>query len=431
MSDPVSVRLCFHDRCFDGAASSAVFFRFYRERVNPHAEFRFTGMTHRAVPPFEEELFDGDENVIVDFKYSSSPRITWWFDHHQSAFLTPADAAHFRADRSGHKFYDPTYKSCTKLLADITSKQFGFDAAPLAELVYWGDVIDGAQFPSPEAAVGLAEPAMQLALVIEAAPEDNLVPRLIPEMATRSLAEMVKWPPVARHLGPLLERHRRSVDLLRKRAEAEDGVVFFDVSDLELEGYNKFIPYLLFPGLSVLRGCERVADPGEGLDRLESVERRLGGEKSGVAGGTVRRRRTPPRRGYFVRSRRPRARSAGRPGDRFAVARLKRGDESWKEGCSQRGRAPAQSSREARAIGARPTCGRGTAAGHSENAGYFAHRLLLPHWIGPLLHGDACVCGDWIHPGRSRSFANRFAKWFGSRGLAGEKWGVAVRIVMR
>ena len=116
-------------------------------------------------------MFDGDENVIVDFKYSSSPRVTWWFDHHQSAFLTPADAAHFREDHSGHKFYNPDYKSCTKLLADVTSSQFGFDVRPLAELVHWGDVIDGAQFPSPEVAVGLAEPAMQLALVIEAAPE--------------------------------------------------------------------------------------------------------------------------------------------------------------------------------------------------------------------------------------------------------------------
>ena len=47
------------------------------------------------------EIFDGDENAIVDFKYSSSPRLTWWFDHHQSAFLSPEDAAHFRLDRSG------------------------------------------------------------------------------------------------------------------------------------------------------------------------------------------------------------------------------------------------------------------------------------------------------------------------------------------
>ena len=127
MPGPVTVRLCFHDRCFDGAASAAIFSRFYRERINPQPEFRYSGMTHRAVPPFEDGLFDGDENVIVDFKYSSSPRVTWWFDHHQSAFLTPADAENFRADHSGHKFYDPDYKSCTKLLADMTSAKFGFD----------------------------------------------------------------------------------------------------------------------------------------------------------------------------------------------------------------------------------------------------------------------------------------------------------------
>jgi len=33
----------------------------------------------------------------------------------------------------------------------------------------------------------------------------------------------------------------------RRRCEARDGVIFFDVSDLDLEGYNKFIPYLLHP----------------------------------------------------------------------------------------------------------------------------------------------------------------------------------------
>jgi hypothetical protein len=247
LPDAARVRLCFHDRCFDGAASAAIFSRFYRERINPQSTFAYTGMTHRAVQPFEDGLFDGDENAIVDFKYSSSPRVTWWFDHHQSAFLAPADAEHFRADRSGHKFYNPEYKSCTKLLADITSKKFGFDVQPLSELVHWGDIIDGAQFPTPQSAVELKEPATQLALVIEAAPEANLVPQLIPDLAKRSLAEMVKLPIVVRHLGPLLERHKRSVDLLRQRAEQQDTVVYFDVSDLDLEGYNKFIPYLLFP----------------------------------------------------------------------------------------------------------------------------------------------------------------------------------------
>ena len=136
------VRLCFHDRCFDGTASAALFYRFYRERFAQSAEFGFTGMTHRAAQPWEDGLFDGDENVIVDFKYSNSPKVTWWFDHHQSAFLTPADAEHFRQHPGPQMFYEPDYKSCTMLIADVTRTKFGFDTVPLAELIRWGDIID-------------------------------------------------------------------------------------------------------------------------------------------------------------------------------------------------------------------------------------------------------------------------------------------------
>ena len=289
MAEPVKVRLCFHDRCFDGAASSAVFYRFFRERIQPLSEFHFTGMTHRARQPFEDGLFDGDENAIVDFKYSSSPRVTWWFDHHQSAFLTPADAENFRQDRSGHKFYNPEYKSCTKLLADVTGAKFGFDVKPLAELIYWGDIIDGAQYATPESAVALAEPATQLALVIESAPEDGLVPQIIPAMSELPLAEMIKLPIVARHLEPLLERHHRSIELLKQRMEVRGGVIFFDLSDLDIEGYNKFIPYMLYPqarySVSVLATPIRAKvsigsnpwNPDAAEDNLASLAEQYGG----------------------------------------------------------------------------------------------------------------------------------------------------------
>ena len=242
------VRLCFHDRCFDGTASAALFYRFYRERFDANAEFELTGMTHRAVQPWTDGLFDGDENVIVDFKYSNSPKVTWWFDHHQSAFLTPADAENFRKHPGPNMFYEPEYKSCTKLIADISKEKFGFDTTLLDDLIHWGDIIDGAQYPTPEAAVALTEPATQLALVIEAAPENGLPAKIIPELAYRPLSEMVKLPMVANHLKPLLDRHRKSIEILRERADAREGVIFFDVSDLDLEGYNKFIPYLLYPG---------------------------------------------------------------------------------------------------------------------------------------------------------------------------------------
>ena len=289
MADPVKVRLCFHDRCFDGAASSAVFYRFFRERIQPRSEFHFTGMTHRARQPFEPGLFDGDENAIVDFKYSNSPRVTWWFDHHQSAFLTPADATAFRSYRGGQKFYDPDYKSCTKLIADVTSAKFGFDVQPIADLIHWGDIIDGAQYPTPESAVALTEPATQLALVIESAPEENLVSQIIPDMAELSLSEMIKLPIVAKHLGPLLEQHRRSIELLRERMDVHGGVIYFDITDLDMDGYNKFIPYMLYPKarytVSVLASPVRSKvsigsnpwNPDAAEDNLASLAEQYGG----------------------------------------------------------------------------------------------------------------------------------------------------------
>src|SRR5213594_2186585 len=128
------VRILYHDHCFDGAASSAFFSRFIEAKFHPDAQIDFTGMPHKASQLFEPILFDGDENAIVDFKYSTDPRLTWWFDHHQSAFLTPEDAEHFRQDSSGRKLYDPTFKSCTMFISSVARDKFGFDAPDLDQL---------------------------------------------------------------------------------------------------------------------------------------------------------------------------------------------------------------------------------------------------------------------------------------------------------
>ena len=119
-------------------------------------------------------MFDGDENAIVDFKYSPSEKLTWWFDHHQSAFLTPEDEAHFRADDSGRKFLDATRKSCTEFIADVAQTKFGFNPEPLKELIHWAHIIDGALYESAAQCVELKEPALQLMQVIEGTPDDPL-----------------------------------------------------------------------------------------------------------------------------------------------------------------------------------------------------------------------------------------------------------------
>jgi len=241
------VHVFFHDRCFDGAASAAVFTRLYRERINPAAEFGYTGLAHRASQLFDEALFDGDENAIVDFKYSTSPRLNWWFDHHQSAFLTADDAAHFRQDRSGKKFYDPNFKSCTKLIASVGKESFGFRTDELADLIHWADVIDGALFPDAETAVAMKDPALRLALVMEAGPDGNMSRWLIPQLVTRTLAEIASDERVASLFQPLFERHLHSLDLIRQAGQCDRGVLYFDLTGPGVEVYNKFAPYYLFP----------------------------------------------------------------------------------------------------------------------------------------------------------------------------------------
>jgi hypothetical protein len=248
----VKVRVFYHDKCFDGACSASLFARFHRECISADAVYEPFGLVHRAGALFDERDFTGDENAIVDFKYSASPRITWWFDHHLSAFLTPADCLHFQqgqrdGTQTNRKFYDPNYTSNTSFLAHIASTRFGFNAAPVAEVVHWADIVDGALYDSPEAAVEMAEPAMKLTMAIESVQDPGFVPRMIPLLTEMPLADVLSQDFVASQMPPLMERHAKSLALIRERSIEVDGTIYFDITDHPLEGYNKFIPYYLHP----------------------------------------------------------------------------------------------------------------------------------------------------------------------------------------
>jgi hypothetical protein len=291
------VRVFYHDKCFDGACSASLFTRFHRERIAPGATYEYHGLVHRAGALFDENQFTGDENAIVDFKYSASPRITWWFDHHQSAFLTPQDQAHFHACLQDsvcamRKFFDPGYISCTGFLAHVGSTKFGFDTEPVAELIHWANIVDGALYESPEAAVEMAEPAMKLTMVIESTHDPKFVPRLIPLLTEMPLAEVLAQPFVADLLPPLLERHRQALKLIRSRSEERDGTIFFDITDHPTEGFNKFIPYYLHPQATYSIGLSKssfrtkvavgsnpwtTADPAKMVNLAQICERYGGG----------------------------------------------------------------------------------------------------------------------------------------------------------
>jgi len=283
------VKVFYHDKCFDGACSASLFTRFYRERIRRQAEFRYHGLVHRAGDLFNLDDFNGDENAIVDFKYLASEKLTWWFDHHQSAFLSEEDAEHFERDESNTKFFDPAFRSCTKFIATIAQGRFGFDVAPVADMIEWADIVDGAAYESADVAVAMRAPAMRLTMTMEASQDQTFIPRLIELLAYHPLGEIVEQPFVATQIPALLERHQRSIDVIRKQSDFSDRTIFFDVTAYDLEGYNKFIPYYLYPesvysvGLSKSNFRVKVSvgsnpwTEADGMSNLAKICERYGG----------------------------------------------------------------------------------------------------------------------------------------------------------
>jgi hypothetical protein len=260
--DGLDCKIFFHDKCFDGACSASLFARFHRQCVKTADTFSYQGLVHKAGGLFNEADFGAGENAIVDFKHSSSPRVTWWFDHHLSAFASADDFAEFERGQvaraaSPKMFYDASYTSCTGLIMDVAEQKFGFSTKGLEELRYWADIVDGAKYESAASAVEMGAPAMKLTMVIESASDHALVPKMIPLLTEMSLHEVLDQGFVKELVEPLMERHMGALKLIRERAEVSAGVITFDITDQPTEGYSKFIPYYLHPEATYVVGLSK------------------------------------------------------------------------------------------------------------------------------------------------------------------------------
>ena len=229
-------------------------------------------MAHRASQIFEDSLFDGDENAIVDFKYSSNPKLTWWFDHHQSAFLTPGRCnAISRRTARRKKMYDPSFKSCTNFISTMAKKKWGFAAADLDDLVHWANIIDGAQYPDPKTAVELGAPAMKLTLVIESSKGSEIVQRIIGYMQRMPLAEIVAQPDIQELFKPLYERHLKSVEYHSRQGERIGRRDHIRSDRLRSGGLQQVHPVLSVSARHLYGVGKPVELPDEDFGRIESL----------------------------------------------------------------------------------------------------------------------------------------------------------------
>lgn len=292
-----TLKLFFHDACFDGAASAALFAAFYRQRVTG-AEIIPVGVQHKVGDAFDGLAIDGDDNACVDFRYSPHPAMRWWFDHHRTAFQPPELRAHFEARVDEHMAFAPTAPSCAGVVVAHLRERFGWTPpSHLLELAAAADIVDAAAYPDAQTACSLGTAASRLAVWVATVRDGAAARRLIAALETTPLDEIDAAPWVRADLDPILARRRADRERWAAAGVVRGPVVQFDLVGRGL-GSPGLTAYALFPSctytvsLLATDGAVKIGvgwnpwGPARGHD-LGAVCARHGGGGHAVVGGVT------------------------------------------------------------------------------------------------------------------------------------------------
>lgn len=238
-----------HGHCFDGLASAVVFTALYRalhagDAVDVMTRgFDYTG---RDAAVGDADL-DGDDSAILDFRYTRSPRLTWYFDHHATAFRSPEDRAAFDAGLPARGYYEPEGSSCTALIARVAREQFGVEVEREDGLVEWADRVDSARFDDVEEVVFRPAPAPLLASYVERYGSTDVLASLSSRLLDGPLDAVLADAEIARRVAELRRDKLAALDVQRATARLDGEVVVCDLSAQGPLTVEKFGLYALFP----------------------------------------------------------------------------------------------------------------------------------------------------------------------------------------
>ena len=242
------LKIFFHDACFDGTTSAALFSAFYRDVIDKDVEIRPVGMVHKDGNPFDGIPLDADDHACVDFRFCADPRMKWWFDHHPTAFQPPQLREVFDKEHLATWFFDPEAPSCAGLISRALQKGWDWKPPPhLIDAVEWADTIDAAQFDSAEAAVALELPAQRLAAWLAHGRTTVDTARYVQLLSQSSLAEVAKRPEIAPQLAAVEAERADEIDAIRRLGVWAGDVIVFDRFAEVGARSPGFLGYLLFP----------------------------------------------------------------------------------------------------------------------------------------------------------------------------------------
>jgi hypothetical protein len=271
-----------HGHCFDGLVSATLFTFLARAVESKAADFEYRAC---AYGPGERrpdsDLFTGDRNALLDFEFSRTSRLTWYFDHHPTAFPNPAAREFFESHQSSRRYhFDPSASSCATVIRRVAVEHYGLDLGALEPLVELADRVDSAQFESPTAAVDWTNPVSRLVALVERHGDDAFLRRWIPRLLKDSVDVTISDPDAVRDLAQIESEQTAFVEHVRSRAEPRGSVVYVDLTDRVHATLAKFVTYALFPRSTYsvivgrLPGATRLSvgyNPWSGQARLHNL----------------------------------------------------------------------------------------------------------------------------------------------------------------
>jgi hypothetical protein len=243
-----------HGHCFDGLASAVIFLRAIRRSalgLSPDAELEYAALGYGPRQTRPETLTLSFEKLaILDYRYSARSELSYYFDHHRTAFANSEERADFERRQKAEPeryAYDEAVSSCTKLLAEHLIKWEGLELGDLAELIAWADTVDAARFQDAHSASDYNNPVLRLVSVVEQYGDAAFFRRAAPLLESSSLLDFCRSDLIEERYGSIYPHQRRYFDLVKTRGVLGARVAYVDLSEDTIHAVSKFAVYAEFP----------------------------------------------------------------------------------------------------------------------------------------------------------------------------------------
>jgi hypothetical protein len=196
------------------------------------------------------EVLIGKGNAIIDFRYEPLDSLTFYYDHHRTAFADEASRGHFekrRKELPSRFVYEATYSSCTKLIAEVGKRDFGVDFSELEELIAWADRIDAARFSSAEEATDPGQPVLKVATVIEQFGDSAFVQKALDVLSAEGLHALCGKTFIRDAFATIEPRQKDFVERVKAVGRQVGRVAYADLTEQPATAVVKFIQYRIWP----------------------------------------------------------------------------------------------------------------------------------------------------------------------------------------